>query len=108
MIEERHRIEHKKVRVSIPVSNIYPPSPTRNPASRSGVAEGQDRCEGGGKQEKTEKNTHLRPICIRAGIRHGQEAGLIMPQLEVLICTQTTARVCECVCVWIKMRRAGD
>lgn len=95
MIEERHRIEHQKVRVSIPVLDHAPThtprTQPRDPASRSGVTEGQDR--GGGKQDKTEKNTHLRTICIRAGIRHGQEAGLIMPQLEVLICAQTTARV---------------
>lgn len=95
MIGERHRIEHKKVRVSIPVLDHTPTHPprtqSRDPANRSGVTEGQDR--GRRKTGKTEKNTHLRTICVRAGIRHGQEAGLIMPQLEVLICAQTTARV---------------
>lgn len=74
MIGERHRIEHKKVRVSIPVLDHAPTHPPRtqprDPASRSGVTEGQDRGGDGGQTGKTEKNTHLRTICVRAGIRH--------------------------------------
>lgn len=84
MIGERHRIEHKKVRVSIPVLDhapIHPPrTQSRDPASRSGVTEGQDR--GGGEQEKQKKTRTCEPFVFGPAFAMDRRPGLLCLSLK--------------------------